>query len=268
MKSDRVKFKEYLKVALSAASEAGKAIMEIYATDFDVQHKNDESPVTLADKTAHDIICERLKPLGYPVVSEEGIEKAPVFDGLASTFWLVDPLDGTKEFISKNGEFTVNIALIQNERPVLGVVSAPALSVMYYAISGQSAFKVEENEVKQIYSSEVSELKDATIAVSRSHLKPEDKAFIERAGITSVKPVGSALKYCYLAEGKVDLSVRYTPLMQWDLAASDVIVHEAGGRVSTFSRRVYNYGGPLNSPLLGGVFVGNKKIGVSSSVGF
>ncbi|PIR12112.1 MAG: 3'(2'),5'-bisphosphate nucleotidase CysQ [Gammaproteobacteria bacterium CG11_big_fil_rev_8_21_14_0_20_46_22] len=233
-------YDQYLDIALSAACQAAGAIMAVYHRDIAVEQKADQSPVTQADLAAHDAIVSVLAASGFPVISEES---EPDLDLLkrADYHWLVDPLDGTKEFIQKNGEFTVNIALIHHNRPVLSVVAVPAKQVVYYALKGQGAFKVEAGVGKRLQCSSVSNLEEATIAVSRSHLKPEDQDFIEKQGITKVKPLGSALKYCEIAEGLVDCSVRFTPLMQWDLAASDLIVSEAGACAVDFSGNVYSY---------------------------
>lgn len=259
---------ECLKTALVAANQADQVIMDIYQSDFEVEFKEDESPITIADQRAHQAIVECLQPLGIRIISEEGVvdevheysegafDKADHFYCKpGSYFWLVDPLDGTKEFINKNGEFTVNIALIQNNRPILGVVSAPALNTQYYAVKDQGAFKLEGGEAKQIHCSNVTDIKQATLAVSRSHLKPEDEAFIGKNGITNTKPLGSALKYCQIAEGSVDLSIRYSPLMEWDIAASDIIMHEAGSQLMDLKGDEFNYQGS-NEILKQGVFAG------------
>lgn len=266
---------DYLKTALEAANKADQVIMDIYQSDFEVEFKEDESPVTLADQRAHQTIVDHLQLLGFSIISEEGVVE-PVVDQVheysegafdkadhfyckpGSYFWLVDPLDGTKEFINKNGEFTVNIALIQNNRPILGVVSAPALNTQYYAVKDQGAFKIQEDKTKQIHCSNVTDIKQATLAVSRSHLKPEDEAFIEKNDITNTKPLGSALKYCQIAEGSVDLSIRYSPLMEWDIAASDIIMHETGSQLLDLQGSEFKYQGSVDA-LNKGIFAGLKS---------
>jgi len=225
-------------LALEAAQAASNVIMHIYETDFAVEYKEDASPVTMADQQAHKVICQVLSQSDYPIVSEESKQRQ---HHAADIFWLVDPLDGTKEFIQKNGEFTVNIALIHQQRPVLGVVAVPAQDVVYFAEQGKGAFKRTLSSDERLHCSQQVDLHQATIAVSRSHLREQDQTFIQQHAIKHVKPLGSALKYCQLAEGLVDLSVRYTPLMQWDLAASDCIVHEAGGSVCDFALQPYHY---------------------------
>ena len=296
-----INLNDCLNTALEAAIQADQVIMDIYQSNYEVEFKEDESPITIADQRAHQAIAERLQPLGIRIISEEGIVEPPedqlkprlarnddlrekserrsavyvdevheysegAFDKAdhfycksGSYFWLVDPLDGTKEFINKNGEFTVNIALIQNNRPILGVVSAPALNTQYYAVKDQGAFKLEGGGAKQIHCSSVTDIKQATLAVSRSHLKPEDEAFIEKNDITNTKPLGSALKYCQIAEGSVDLSVRYSPLMEWDIAASDIIMHEAGSRLMDLQGNEFSYLGS-SEVLKQGVFAGFKTL--------
>ena len=249
-----------LETALEAAKKADQVIMEIYQSDFEVEFKEDESPITIADQRAHQAIVDHLQPLGIRVISEEGVVE-PSEDQNKSNkhFWLVDPLDGTKEFINKNGEFTVNIALVQNNCPILGVVSAPALNTQYYAVKDQGAFKMQEGQAKQIHCSNVADVKQATLAVSRSHLKPEDEAFIEKNGIVNTKPLGSALKYCQIAEGSVDLSIRYSPLMEWDIAASDIIMHEAGSQLMDLKGNEFSYQAS-NDILNRGVFAGHDNL--------
>ena len=224
-----------------AVVRAGKAIMAIYEQEYQVEYKDNKSPVTEADTRAHEIIADKLRGYGYPVVSEESVPAPAPEEAQQALYWLVDPLDGTKEFIRKNGEFTINVALIAHGRPVLGVVAVPAHQVLFYACQGQGAWKAEQNSVTRLSSSDQDDPAAAVLAVSRSHLQREDQAFIDRHGIQHTRALGSALKYCEIAEGKADLSVRYTPLMQWDLAASDLIVAEAGGCITNFRRKPYYY---------------------------
>ncbi|MDC0534190.1 3'(2'),5'-bisphosphate nucleotidase CysQ [Francisellaceae bacterium] len=256
---------QLLDVALNAANHASEKMLEIYQKDFSIDYKDDKSPLTEADEASHQIIYNLLKDLGYPVISEES-KPEELIDSTSQSnrFWLVDPLDGTKEFIKKNGEFTVNIALIENNRPILGVVAIPAQNKTYYAIQGQGAYKVKGGNAQKINCSKTADLSVATIAVSRSHLKQEDQDFIARNNIANTKPLGSALKYCEIADGSVDLSIRFTPLMQWDLAASDIIVHEAGGVVSDFKGCGYQYD-PQDSEnaLVDGLIARNENLVVS-----
>jgi 3'(2'), 5'-bisphosphate nucleotidase len=227
------------------AETAGAAIMEIYeGADFDTRYKEDESPLTAADLAAHRILVdglERLTPQ-IPVLSEESSAAAGAERRSWETFWLVDPLDGTKEFIKRNGEFTVNVALIHNQRPVLGVVHAPALEATYWAVEGLGAFKRTSAGTGPIaVRGELSE--PITVVVSRSHLRDRDEAFIaalrERFDEVELSPTGSALKLCLVAEGRADVYPRFGPTMEWDIAAAHCVVDQAGGVLQTEA------GGPL-----------------------
>jgi 3'(2'), 5'-bisphosphate nucleotidase len=223
-------------------NQAGQAIMQIYKNTVEVNYKQDDSPLTNADAKAHRIITNHLASYNIPILSEENVEDS-TYDGdqPIDCYWLVDPLDGTKEFIKQNGQFTINIALIDHGRPVFGMIYLPALEEYYYAISGHGSYKMIKDQTYVIKCSHIQSLNLATIAVSVSHLNTKDQNFINKNQIPHVKPLGSSLKYCRIAEGEVDLSVRYSPLMQWDIAASQIIVEEAGGRLTDFQRRQYHY---------------------------
>ena len=227
-----------IKQIITVAKEAGKAIMEIYAKDFNVEFKADESPLTEADKAANAIICERLEALypAIPILSEEN--KAADFSERKNWeyLWVIDPLDGTKEFIKKNGEFTVNIALVHNDTPVLGVVYAPAMDVTYYAKKGNGAFKVENGQSQKLpIITNTAPEKKLTVVASRSHLSPETEVFIDalRSQTESVDmtSIGSSLKLCLVAEGSADYYPRLAPTMEWDTAAAQAVVLESGKRV-------------------------------------
>ncbi|MDC3415841.1 3'(2'),5'-bisphosphate nucleotidase CysQ [Aquibacillus salsiterrae] len=244
----------------SIALAAGKEIMSVYKDDFAVEVKADDSPITVADNRANRVILDGLKRLNpdIPVLSEEGNETS--FDERKSwqKFWLVDPLDGTKEFIKKNDEFTVNIALIESNYPTLGIIYAPALDVVYFGAEGVGAFKLEHASTAFIQDNEdllrksvrLSGIgsKDVTrIVASRSHMSKETEAFIEeiKAKYGQVEAVssGSSLKFCLVAEGKADFYPRYAPTMEWDTGAGQAIVEAAGGKVSRYedgARFFYN----------------------------
>lgn len=242
---------DLLKTALQAALDAGVAILRIYGRDFSVARKEDRSPLTEADTAAHHIICAALALSGLPVLSEES--KTVPYEQRRnwSRFWLVDPLDGTKEFIKKNGEFTVNIALIENGCPVLGVVYAPVLQTIYYGIA-QSAEGIEQGAWKatgcagrlidEIFSSSSScPMPHAPCAAplrvvaSRSHMNPETETFIAelevKYGAVELVSSGSSLKLCRVAEGNAEIYPRIAPTMEWDTAAAQAVVEAAGGRV-------------------------------------
>jgi 3'(2'), 5'-bisphosphate nucleotidase len=213
---------------VSIAKEAGNAIMQIYRQNFEVQYKQDNSPLTFADQTANNIIETGLNqlPVNLPILSEEG-KNIPYEERKHwEYFWLVDPLDGTKEFINKNGEFTVNIALIYKNVPILGVVYAPALDICYWAKQGEGAFKdgkrlpIKTEEQRDAYE----------IVISRSHMSNETQVFIDAIETNKEKrliSIGSSLKICLVAEGEADIYPRLGPTMEWDTAAAHTIINES-----------------------------------------
>ena len=225
---------------VSIAKEAGDAIMQIYGQDFEVEYKQDNSPITLADKKANDIIEVGLRklPVSLPILSEEGREVSYEERRHWEYFWLVDPLDGTKEFIKKNGEFTVNIALIHKDTPVLGVVYAPALDVCYWAKQDEGAFK----DGKKLPLKAKDQRNTYKIVVSRSHMSDETKAFIDAIDVDKEKElisIGSSLKICLVAEGEADIYPRLGPTMEWDTGAAHAIVNETGKNVQKYNNVEY-----------------------------
>ena len=217
---------------VTIAKEAGNAIMQVYKQDFEVEYKKDSSPLTMADKKANDIIEDGLNQLSviFPILSEEGKE-IPYEDRKHwEYFWLVDPLDGTKEFVKKNGEFTVNIALIHKNTPVLGVIYAPALDVCYWAKQDEGAFK----DGQKLPLETLDQRNTYKIVASRSHMSDETQAFIDAIDIDKEKElisIGSSLKICLVAEGEADVYPRLGPTMEWDTGAAHVIVNESGGQL-------------------------------------
>lgn len=228
--------------------EAGHEILKVYEQDFDVETKADDSPLTIADQKAHAVIAEGLQSAyeSIPVLSEEGraIPYQERKDWQA--FWLVDPLDGTKEFIKKNGEFTVNIALIEGQYPTLGVIYAPVIDTFYFGRQGTGAYKLEqastakvedESELlnKSIQLPEVQGEETVRVVASRSHMSEETEAFIEKKKAEheriEVISAGSSLKFCLVAEGKAAYYPRYAPTMEWDTGAGQAVVEAAGGKV-------------------------------------
>mgnify|MGYP003938719881 CR=1 FL=1 len=238
------------------ARGAGQLIMEVYMLpDFTnlIESKADNSPLTLADKKSNDFIVEGLNRLTpqIPIISEE--EKEVPYDVRKNwpVFWLVDPLDGTKEFIKRNGEFTVNIGLIVNGFPVAGVIYAPALDVMYFGQSGKGSFKTINGKTSSI---SVSDRKTALIAVgSRSHAAQEEEAFFARYNVADRISKGSSLKFCLLAEGSADLYYRHGPTMEWDTGAGQAIVEASGGVVVDMNMKRFSYN---KESLLNGSFIG------------
>ncbi|WP_037986048.1 3'(2'),5'-bisphosphate nucleotidase CysQ [Thalassobacillus devorans] len=237
---------------IKAAYEAGQEIMKIYQTDFDVEYKEDESPLTIADMKSHEVIQKALKE-NYPeipILSEEGKNIAYEERSAWEKFWLVDPIDGTKEFIKKNDEFTVNIALIEQGKPVFGVIYAPALDTFYVGQQSKGSYKLENAEayvnslenLEDFYSkSVVLPLQDkqpnqVKVVASRSHMSKETEEFIEglKRDYKQVETLsaGSSLKLCLVAEGAADFYPRYAPTMEWDTGAGQAIVEHAGGQVT------------------------------------
>lgn len=226
------------------AREAGERILEIYLTDYDISEKTDHTPLTTADLEAHQTIQKGLAGLFYqaPVLSEES-EAIPYEERHCwETYWLVDPLDGTREFIKRNGEFTVNIALIHRGEPILGVVHAPVLGVCYYAARGQGAWKqVGSTPAERI--SVRSELADKLV-VARSRCPntgPDMRRFLERLGEHEEVAMGSALKSCLVAEGAADIYARFGPTSEWDTGAAQCIVEEAGGHITDLKLKDLRY---------------------------
>jgi len=225
------------------AKEAGNAIMQIYNQDFEVEYKQDNSPLTLADKKANDIIENGLNQLtvNFPILSEEGKDIPYEERKHWEYFWLVDPLDGTKEFVKKNGEFTVNIALIHKNTPVLGVVYAPALDIYYWAKQGKGAFK----DGQRLPLKTESQRETYKIVASRSHMSDEAQAFIDDIDTDKDKEkelisIGSSLKICLVAEGEADIYPRLGPTMEWDTGAAHAIINESKKNLERYMNGKYS----------------------------
>ncbi|WP_281168213.1 3'(2'),5'-bisphosphate nucleotidase CysQ [Arenimonas composti] len=225
------------------AQAAGAAIMQVYARDFDVEFKDDASPLTQADLASHRIIVDGLRALApdIPVLSEEDADIPWETRRHWKRHWLVDPLDGTREFVKKNGEFTVNIALVEDGQPVLGVVYAPVFDYLLHAERGAGAFlRRDGGDVA------LSTRRPATaplrVAASRSHLDPRTAAALERMGETERHGLGSSLKFCRIAEGVIDVYPRFGPTSEWDTAAAQCVLEAAGGVVLRLDGQPLDYG--------------------------
>jgi|ERR1017187_2117025 3'(2'), 5'-bisphosphate nucleotidase len=265
----------FLYVAIQAAIKAGEEIMPIYNSEILVELKEDNSPLTLADKKSNEIITEYLKETPYPILSEEG--KSIPYNERKNweRFWLIDPLDGTKEFIKRNGEFTVNIALIENGIPIIGVIYVPVTDCLYFASKERGSFIVNDHNLDFEFdlqindpdkSNEMSIAKHSgiklplknnkrpfTVVASRSHLTPETETFInnlkEKHGEVEMISSGSSLKLCLVAEGKADVYPRLAPTMEWDTAAGQAIAECAGKQVLDYNTKLpltYNKENLLN----------------------
>lgn len=261
-----------LAASIEAAVAAGAEILEVYrSSEFEIQEKADRSPLTLADRRSHDVIVNRLATFDIPILSEEGRDIPYQERKRWETYWLIDPLDGTKEFIKKNGEFTVNIAMIQHNQPVAGVIYVPDRETLYFASAGIGAYKADTGQAAGWFAgrapgpglsgdrsgtgsdrrlNELIGLSTAlpigrstnqryTIAGSRSHATPELEAFVaekrQAYGEVEFISAGSSLKLCLVAEGRADIYPRTGPTMEWDTAAGQAIVECSGGKV-------YKYG--------------------------
>jgi 3'(2'), 5'-bisphosphate nucleotidase len=252
------------------ALKAGEAIMAIYGREFTVEEKEDKSPLTEADKAANDIIVAGLEalPQAIPVLTEEAVE-AFIGADAQGRYWLVDPLDGTKEFIKRNGEFTVNIALIEQGRPVLGVVYAPALNVTYLGAEGVGAFKVEGKGGRQTI--QVAEHRTGTpwrVVGSRSHASQDTLDWLQQLGEYELVPMGSSLKLCLVAEGAADLYPRLGPTCLWDTSAAHVVLQMAGGVLSDTRGQALTYidlSTHLNPSF---VAYGDRQLAASTMLGF
>jgi 3'(2'), 5'-bisphosphate nucleotidase len=216
---------------LAIARDAGDKILSIYNTDYDIKQKEDKSPLTDADLASHHLILARLTELtpDIPILSEEST--IPSFEERASwqTYWLVDPLDGTREFIKRNGEFTVNIALIHQHRSILGVINVPVLNEDYYAWENGGCFKSEKRGKATKIAVKKLDNSPLVIAGSRSHGSPTMQQYLARLGHVEKLSMGSSLKFCLVADGRADLYPRLGPTSEWDTAAAHCIVEQAGG---------------------------------------
>lgn len=233
-----------LNAVISIAEQAGAAILDIYQKDsaaFNITGKADNSPLTAADLASHQLIVNALQALTpeLPILSEEAADISWDIRKTWQRYWLVDPLDGTKEFIKRNGEFTVNIALIEDGEPVLGVIYAPVLNKTYFAAKGEGAFVKTADTTKPIQVAKPGS--SVRVVGSRSHPSPELAGYLAQFAKHDMVPVGSSLKFCLVAEGSADVYPRFGPTMQWDTGAGHIIAQEAGATVSFegISRQVY-----------------------------
>lgn len=256
---------DLLDAAIEAALAGSEEILKVYAREFSVEEKDDRSPLTEADKNANTAIMRILERTDIPVLSEEGKELEVAERRSWKRFWMVDPLDGTKEFIKRNGEFTVNIALIEGSEPVMGVIHVPVKDTLYVGTRANGAYKLEKaGTFKGKPSYEWIELAQAlpvqseerpfTVVASRSHMSPETEAFIKEKeshhGSVEIASIGSSLKICLVAEGSADVYPRYAPTMEWDTAAGHAIVLAAGKDITdhaTGKRMQYNKENLLNN---------------------
>jgi 3'(2'), 5'-bisphosphate nucleotidase len=239
---------QYLEQIIIIAKAAGDAIIQVYSTDFNVVKKDDNSPLTQADLAAHHVIVQALSKLtpDIPILTEESESISYQTRSQWHQYWLIDPLDGTREFVKRNGEFTVNIALIDNHVPVLGVVYAPVTGLLYYASHRQGAYKQLGASKPQKINTRVLSLNHSTIAGSRSHSNEKMQQFMHKLEeVTGVAPelisMGSSLKICLVAEGLADVYPRLGPTSEWDTAAAHSVLQEAGGDIVDMTNQSLRY---------------------------
>lgn len=239
----------------SLAKEAGEAILDVYGTEFSVERKDDRSPLTLADKRSHQIIAQALlaRYPDIPVLSEEGKEVPYSVRKAWSSFWLVDPLDGTKEFVKRNGEFTINIALIVDKAPLLGLIYIPVSGLLYMADSREGCWEIApDGKRRALRVNQDPQGAGVRVVKSRSHPSPNLEAILELLPGYEVIGKGSALKFCTVAAGGADFYPRFGPTWEWDTAAGQAIVTAAGGTMLDFKGQPFLYNKPslLNGPFL------------------
>lgn len=265
-----MKLKEIEKLLMAgivAALDASEEILEVYGLDdFGIEVKEDNSPLTIADKRSNAKIEQQLKKTGIPILSEEGEKQAFNERKKWKTLWVVDPLDGTKEFVKRNGEFTINIALVQNNRPIIGVIYVPVKGVLYFAAEDYGAYKlnivpggIAISGIKSLVAKatklpSVVDKEEYVVVGSRSHMSNETHEFInnlqKKHDRIKIVSAGSALKLCLVAEGVADIYPRFAPTMEWDIAAGHVIINEAGKKVLIHNSNVelmYNRENNVNS---------------------
>ncbi len=257
----------YLKTAIEAALLAGKEIMNIYTRDFEVEFKEDTSPLTEADRAANTVIVDLLQQTPYPAISEESAQLPYETRKHWETCWIVDPLDGTKEFVKKNDEFTVNIALVTNGIPVLGVILVPASNLLFFAIVAEgTAYKVQLDKTETYSDLLFAKAKSIQpqlhpnklrVVGSRSHMNAETLGFMEQLKSLGkeieIVSKGSSLKLCLIAEGEADVYPRFAPTMEWDTAAGHAICKAVGVEVrdmTTGAEMLYNKENLLNNHFL------------------
>jgi 3'(2'), 5'-bisphosphate nucleotidase len=252
---------QFLDQICGLAMQAGERIMRIYKGEIAVTLKKDDSPLTEADRLSHEFLVEHLTPLlaGVRVISEESHEADAASPVAQDRYWLVDPLDGTKEFLKRTGEFTVNIALVEQGRPRLGVVYAPAINLSYYAAVGLGAWRREEGKSPRAIQTRPAPSSSMAVVASKDHAGPLVTAMLAKLQQPTLKSMGSSLKFCLVAEGQADIYLRDVPTMEWDTAAAQCVVETAGGAICSLDGRRLVYGKPgLKNPSI--ITVGDTRL--------
>ncbi len=263
MTEQTVDYTQLAETLYETTLEAGRKIMEIFAQDFDVNFKDDKSPVTEADQAAEKIILRDLATVApdIPVIAEEQASAGNIPD-VARKFWLVDPLDGTKEFVRKGTDFTVNIALIEDNQPTFGIVYAPALGRMFVAKDPETAVQMDVREGRFMGKETIITVRDVpgdgiTAVASKSHRDAQTNAFLEKLGVSDIVSTGSSLKFCLVAAGEADIYPRFGPTMEWDTGAGHAVLKAAGGTVSNPDGSPFRYKKP---DFRNGYFIANGKV--------
>jgi 3'(2'), 5'-bisphosphate nucleotidase len=235
--------KQLIISAIEIAKEAGEAISQIYNSDFDYQIKKDLSPITAADRLSHKIITKRLKILTpeIPILSEENCDIPFKIRAQWANYWLVDPLDGTKEFINNNGEFTVNIALIKNNAPILGIIHIPISHETYWGSKNKGSFYLNANDAEVNISVSNNQQNPIRIVASRSHPSDMLNDILEKIIDYEIIKIGSSIKFCHIASGQADCYPRFGPTSEWDTAAGEAIVRYAGGHMVALNGNLMHY---------------------------
>ena len=238
-----MEYSSVLPDVIKVADEASERVLHIYQSDFKVSFKDDDSPITAADVASHEVIVRGLRNISrdVPILSEEGDTLSWEERKHWRRFWLIDPIDGTKDFTQRTGEFTVNIALIENGEPILGVVTAPALKEAFWGLKGQGAYKRDRTgAVRRIGVSGPRGV--PRVVASKNHLNEETRAYLERLGAHELVQAGSSLKFCRIAEGRADIYPRLGPTSEWDTAAAHAVLAAAGGKVTQIGGEPLLYG--------------------------
>ncbi len=236
-------YSSILPEVIKVADEASEKVLHIYHSDFKVNYKEDHSPITAADLAAHDIILRGLRNISrdIPILSEEGAEIPWEERKHWRRFWLIDPIDGTKDFTQRTGEFTVNIALIEDGEPVMGVVTAPALKEAFWGLKGEGAHR--RDRTGRVHRIRVAEPRESLrVVASKNHLNEETRKFIDTLGPHETVQAGSSLKFCRIAEGHADIYPRMGPTCEWDTAAAHAVLVAAGGKVQSLDGTPLKYG--------------------------
>lgn len=234
---------DLLPMLIMLCRSTGNRIVEIYNGNFEIEHKSDMTPVTCADIAASSALVSGLEMITphIPVLSEEMVAVPFETRRQWQRYWLIDPIDGTREFINRTGEFTINIALIENNKPILGVVYAPIIEVCYYATQNNGAFKLTNQQESQRLQVRACDEQTTVVAVGRCGTPPEFKAYVDKLHAPHLIKIGSSLKPCIIAEGSADIYPRFGPTSEWDTAAAQCILEEAGGSITDFNLQPLRY---------------------------